>query len=273
MSSFDTLESSQESSKPIELYEFVVGTDEFRFTSAEDDITIGSDVYTATAIARSRIEQGADQANRTLKVTMPSFEALAQLYVTVPPGEKARVNVFRFQRDEVPTFDTQVLLFKGRVQACRFPNNGSSAEFAIRSIETAMNRNIPRFNFGGMCQHVLYDSNCGALESSFNLLSTAASISGNTITVTGAGASSLDFVSGYIRPTGSNDFRMVTAQSGDVLTLLLPFASDPTGDNVQVFAGCDHLIEGDCALVFDRVAEYGGYAFVPSKDIFASGLT
>jgi hypothetical protein len=41
---------------------------------------------------------------------------------------------------------------------------------------------------------------------------------------------------------------------------------------MQAFAGCDHLIEGDCALVFDQVAEFGGFAFVPSKDIFAQGV-
>lgn len=272
MTSFDVLESSVEDSRPIELYEFILGSDVSRFTSAEDDITINGDVYTATAIARNGIAQGSDQNNRNVTVTMPAGEDIAQEYISVPPGEKTTVNIFRYQRDEVPAFDTQVLLFKGRVQTCRFPNDGHSAEFACRSIESAMNRNIPRFTYAGMCQHILYDPNCGAVDTDFDFLGSVASISGNTITVTGAGASGFDFVGGYVRPTGENDFRMILAQSGDVLTLLLPFQTDPTGQNVQAFAGCDHLIEGDCALVFDRVAEFGGFAFVPSKDVFAQGL-
>jgi len=272
MSSFDVLESGQEGSRPIELYEFVLGVDQFRFTSAEDIITIGTDVYEPEAIARSRIEQGADQNNRTITVTVPTPNTLAQKYVTVPPGEKATLNIFRFQRDEVPSFNTQVLLFKGLVQGCRFPNDGESAEFAVRSVETALNRNVPRFTFMSMCNHVLFDAACGAIADNFDHLGVATSTSGTTVTISGVAASGIDFVGGYVRPTALNDFRMVLAQSGDVLTLLLPFAEDPAGNNMQAFAGCDHLLLGDCALVFDRIADYGGFAFVPSKNIFASGL-
>lgn len=272
MATFDQLESGVEGSRPIELYEFTLGSTSFRYTSAEDTITIGADDYEPLAIARSKIEQGSDQNNRNLMVTIPTSTILAQKYVLIPPGEKASLNVFRFQRDETPAFDTQVLLFKGRIQSSRFPNDGHSTEFAVRSTESAMNRNLPRFSFTGQCQHVLYDDACGAIATDFDHLGAASSISGDTITVVGAGASGFDFVGGYCRPTGVNDFRMILAQSGDVLTLLLPFQVDPTGQNIQAFAGCDHNILGDCALVFDRVADFGGFAFVPSKDIFAQGL-
>lgn len=272
MSTFDILEQSLQDSLPIELYEFSLGADFFRFTSAEDELTVGADVYMPIAIARGKIEQGSDQSSRNLSVTMPASEQLAQKYITIPPGQKTGLNVFRFQRNEVPAFDTQVLLFKGRVQSVRFPNDGQSAEFAIRSIESAMNRNLPRFNYAGMCQHVLYDAACGAIATNFDHLGNATSTSGNTITVAGLSASGIDFVGGYLRPTGVEDFRMVLAQTGDVITMLLPFQIDPTGQPMQAFAGCDHLIAGDCALVFDRVADYGGFAYVPSRDIFGRGV-
>ena len=271
MASYDTLEKSTEQSRPIELYQFVIGSTEYRFTSAEDNITIGSSVYTADAIARSRIEQGSDANNRTLTITMPSLNAIAQRYISVPPGEKCTVNVFRYQRDE-PSLATQLLLFKGQVQSVRFPNDGHSAEFAIRSIETALNRNIPRFTFMGMCNHILYDNACGVDQGLFDHLGEALSIDGTTVEVQGLNASGIDFVGGYVRPAASGVFRMVLAQSGDFLTMLLPFAVDPTGSNVQAFAGCDHVLTGDCALVFDNVAEFGGFAFVPNRNIFQTGL-
>lgn len=272
MATYDQLESSPEASRPIELYEFSLGGTPFRYTSAEDEITIGVDVYTPIAISRSKIEQGSDQNNRTLTVTMPTSMTLPQQYISVPPGVKVSLNIFRYQRNETPAFDTQVLQFKGRVQSVKFPNDGHSAAFAIRSIETALNRNVPRMTFSGMCPLILYGNRCGATATNFDHLGVATSISGNTITVSGASASGFSFVGGYIRPTGVDDFRMIIAQSGDVLTLMLPFQVDPTGNNVQAFAGCDHLIEGHCALVFDRVIDFGGYAFVPSKDIFAHGV-
>lgn len=272
MTSFDTQERSIQDSRPVELYEFTAGSTVYRYTSAEDDIVIGANTFQAIAIARGDIEQGSDQSNRNLVITTPSNLAVAQLYVNVPPGEKTTVNVYRYQRDEDPAFDTEILQFQGTVQSVRFPNDGYSAEFALRSVESSLNRNIPRFTFAGMCQNILYDDNCGAVATDFDHIGAVSAIDGNFITVTGLNASGLDFVGGYVRPTGQQDFRMVIAQSGDDLELLLPFADNPTGTNVQAFAGCDHLIDGDCALVFDRVADFIGFAFVPNKDVFSEGI-
>lgn len=272
MTSFDVYESSTESSQPIELFEFIKGTDEFRYNSTEDEITIGGDTYLPIAIGRGNIAQGSDQSTRNVIVTMPASVSLAQQFIDRPPGEKVTLNIYRLQRPEVPTFNTQALLFKGTVQSVRYPGDGTSAEFAVRSIESALNGNIPRFTFMGMCNHILYDNNCGVNASNFDHLGTCTSISGDTVTISGLAASGIDFVGGYVRPTGENDFRMVLAQSGDVLTLLLPFQNDPTGTNMQAFAGCDHVLTGDCALVFDNVAEFGGFHFVPSKDVFREGV-
>lgn len=272
MTSFNTLETSIESSRPIELYEFVLGSETFRYTSAEDELTVGSETFTPEAIARNQVEQGSDQSTRTLNVTVPATNEFAERYINVVPGERATINVYRYQRDEVPSFSTTVLLFKGLVQSVRFPDDGTVAEIAVRSIEAALNRNVPRFSYMGMCNHFLYDQGCTVNPASFNHIGVVTAVSGNDVTVTGAGASGFDFVGGYARPTSVNDFRMVLAQSGDVLTLLLPFADSIVGGDLQIFAGCDHLIGSDCALVFDNVINFGGFGFVPNRNPFQTGL-
>lgn len=272
MTSFNTLETSVERSRPIELYEFQIGASTFRYSSTEDLITIGTEEYEPEAITRSGLEQGSDQSTRTLTITMPADNVFAEQFINVVPGERASVNVYRYQRDESPAFNTTVLLFKGIVQSVRFPNDGNTAEIAVRSIEAALNRNVPRFTYMGMCNHILYDASCGVNPSSFNHIGLVTALSGNDVTVTGAGASGFDFVGGYARPTGANDFRMILAQSGDVLTLLLPFADSIVGGNLQLFAGCDHLAAGDCALVFDNVINFGGFPFVPNRNVFQTGL-
>ncbi len=273
MATYDVLESSVEDSRPIELYEFVKGAETFRYTSAEDDLTPAADEFAAIAIARGAIAMGSDRNTRNLIVTMPASVGLAQKFIDIPPGEKTSLSIFRYQRDESPTFDTQVLAFTGTVQSVAFPDDGTVAEFALRSRESTMNRNVPRFTFMGMCNHILYDAACGVVQTSFDHVGTASGVIDDQITVSGVSGSGLDFVGGYCKPSAESDFRMIIAQSGNVLTLLLPFQNDPDGANIQCFAGCDHVLTGDCALVFDNVAEFGGYAFVPSKDIFNSGLS
>ena len=43
------------------------------------------------------------------------------------------------------------------------------------------------------------------------------------------------------------------------------------GTEVEVFAGCDHTI-ATCKTQFDIVVNYGGFAFVPTRNPFESGL-
>lgn len=273
MTDFDTYESSVDSSRPVELYQFIRGASTWLYTSGSSEVDISGDVYTPISISRNNISQGADQDKRTLVVSMPTVTSLAQDYITVPPGVKTTLNVFRLQRDEVPAFDTQILLFKGTVKSVRYPGNGTRAEFAVRSIESALDGTIPRWTFMGMCNHILYGAGCGVSDASFNHIGNVSSASGSVITLDGASASGLDFVGGYVRPTSIDDFRLVLAQSGDDLTLLLPLNVDPTGMNVQAFAGCDHVLTGDCALVYDNVARFGGFHFVPSRNIFRNGVS
>ena len=275
MTAFPDFEESLEASRPLEIYVFTLGAETFRYTSAEDSLTVATFTYTPMAISRSQISQGSDARNKNLLITIQSVDPFAAKFVNVPPGQKAAVSVFRLQRDEVPTFNTQILLFKGFVQSVSYPQNGHSAEIVVRSIETALNRKIPRFTFMGSCNHVLYDSRCGVNPSLFdhtgNVSAESGAPVGSIITVDGAAATGLDFVGGFCKPTSATDFRAILAQAGNDLTLLLPFATSPLSSNVQVFAGCDRLIGGDCGLVFDNVLEFGGFAFVPNRNPFGSG--
>ena len=58
-----------------------------------------------------------------------------------------------------------------------------------------------------------------------------------------------------------------------MLTLLLPFNTTDVdvGTSVEVFAGCDHSL-ATCKAQYDNVANYGGFAFVPLRNPFESGL-
>ena len=274
MATASTLEQSLDESRPIEVYEITLGTDVFRYSSTDDDLIIGVDTFEAISISRNQVIVGSDQQRRTLNVTVLATNEFASRYIDIVPGQIATLNLFRYQRDESPAFDTTVLLFQGTVQSVKFSNNGLDAEIAVRSVESALSRNVPRITYGGMCGAFLYDRFCGAIPTSFDHIGavTLIQVSPPRITVTGAGASGFNFVSGYCRPVTESDFRVVLAQSGDVLTLRLPFENDQLGADVQVFAGCDHLIDGDCALVFDRVADFVGFAFVPNKNVFQVGI-
>ena len=269
MSSFDTYESGTEISRPIEIYRWAMGSSTWEYTSWAQNVTLDSVVYTATPIKRSRVGQGTDQKTRNTTITVPSENAFAAQYVNISPGQKATLTIIRLQPDEAPSFNTRVMIFKGTVQTVSYPRDGYTAEVVVRSIESAKNQSIPRVTYMGMCNHFLYDSDCGVDPSLFNIVG-AVTAGGSTADITVAGANSKPdgyWTGGYVSPlSGPTDFRFIVKHVGNVLTLLLPFAVNVGSLNVQVYAGCDHIVTGHCATRFENVLEFGGFSFVPSRN-------
>jgi hypothetical protein len=271
MASFNALETSVEESRPIELYTFAIGSATYRYTSSQDAITIGSSTWSPTAISRGGISQGIDSRRQELSVTVPGSNPVAQLYRTVPPSARATLTIIRLQRDETPSLQ-EIMIFKGRVKAVQYSEDNQIASIIVQSLESSMQRMMPRFVYSGMCNHILYDTGCGADPAGFNVIGAVSSMSTSGMTFDIAGASGLDLIGGYVKPTTADEFRLITGQSGNSVTILLPFTIEVDGQDVQAFAGCDHLVTGDCANVFDNVLEFSGFAWVPNKNIFETGL-
>lgn len=272
MADFDTLESSVEASRPVEVYSFALGADTFLYTSAEDEITVGAVTYGPEAISRTAIAQGDDDSDQPLEIEVPATNVFARKYISIVPGVRATVSIFRVQRDETPSL-TQALYYKGVVQSVAFPDNGHRAKIAARSIESEMSRPIPRFTYQSVCNNFLYDTGCGVNPDTYKHVGEVTDVDGNTITVSGAsGFSSGYFNAGYVKPAGVQDFRLILDHTGDVLTLLLPFGENIVGASADVYAGCDHLIAGHCNTRFSNVGRHAGFAWVPSKNPFNSGI-
>lgn len=272
MSSFDIFESSEEGSNPLEIYTINIGSTTHRFTSAASDITIGPDTWAAESLKRSKIATSTER-NERITLTFPGDNAFARRYLGIVPGERAFINIIRLQRDEVPTYQTQALIYKGQISAGSYSRDGTEIQITATSVEAATQRKIPRFNFMGMCNHVLFDSGCKKSTGGFVVTDNVESADGSQVVVPGAAAFADGFFAGgWVKTTDGLDHRLILSHVGNVLTLLLPFSADVVGAEIQAFAGCDHLFNGDCATKFDNVTNFGGFPFVPTKNIYQTGL-
>lgn len=273
MPTFDQLERSTEGSRPFEIFKFALGAEEFRFTSAEDDVTVSGELYEAIPIARGAVAVSPDDRGRTLDVTIPFSNELASRYLQIPPGSRATVTIRRLQRGTDDPSES-ILAFKGFVKSVAFPDQ-STAVLTCLSLEGAATRTIPRFTYSGLCNHVLYDAQCQVNPANFNLPTALVTAQdGSTITVAGASGFADGFFSGgFVRLTSAtSEFRLVVKHVGNVLTLLFTFSSPVVNQTVDVFAGCNHLLNGDCNAKFNNADRFGGFPFVPNRNIFESGL-
>lgn len=271
MASFDTLEKSVQDSAPIEVYDFVVGSTTYRWTSSEDEVVVGVNTYTPIAIARGGIVSDPSDRRQPLTVTVPGDNDLAVLFIAQAPAAKVTCTITRLQRNESPTFNTKAVIYKGVVASVAFADDGTTAEVNVQTYDGPNTASMPKFSFLGQCNNNLYDANCTVNPASFTVSGPATAMSGNTVTVTGLNAKPDGYFNGGIAIAASGtDKRLVLSHVGDVVTLLLPFAADPTGTTVDALAGCNHLVTGDCATKFDNVLNFAGFAWIPNLNPFAT---
>lgn len=270
MTSFDALESGLETSRPLEIYAFTLDTTVYRYTSDPTSVTFGGQTYEPVALKRDTITLGQQERKRILSITAPLSNDFVQKYIGVPPSQRAQLVISRLQRDASPM--TKIDIYVGSVQEVEFPDVGV-AKINVQSVESVGSRNIPRYTYMGMCNHTLYDGNCGVNPLAHRFQSTITLIAENVITVSGLSASGLNCTGGYIKLLGQSEYRVVLAQASNNLTLLVPLPeTTAAGTQVECFRGCNHLVGGDCAGTFDNVLRFGGFPFVPSRNIFTQGL-
>lgn len=273
---YSAFETSVEDSRPVEIFEITAGSTSFFYTSAEDDQLVGAQTYTAVAgLQRGPTTEGPEQREDDFQIELPTSDPLAQIFTGVMPGFRVRLQVRRFQRGDTPTPEV-VQIFDGFIQSASFKLQIRKTILTARPVIASIGKQIPRRTYQSACNHVLYDpSTCQVDDTDPAFRASALSVAsmvGNDLTVTSglAGTYADSFMNGgYVEVIGGADFRLILVHVGNVLTLLLPFSVTPP--TVNVFAGCAHVISV-CFSKFDNVDRYGGFAFVPTRNVFRTGL-
>ena len=266
--SFDSIEVS-EYFEPIELYQFTRGTANWRFTSADEDITFQTNLFEAVPISRSRIVSTQEINKSTLKISMSRRNAFVQQFVASSPSDVITLTVYRVHGAD---FEPSVT-FIGRVSNVDFKENG--AEVVVSSNQSMLKRPGLRRAFQTTCPHVLYGEQCKANRALFKTTATLFAASGLTLTSADFIISvnpTFDatwFVGGYVDFVldGLTNRRFITAHDNvaGTITLNLSFVGITSGDTVAAFAGCDRTPE-TCVGKFANIDNYGGFPFIPKKN-------
>jgi uncharacterized phage protein (TIGR02218 family) len=262
---FETYEVSTQSAQPVELYVLVMGSDIWRMCNSIDSVTWSGDVYTPTIIGRGNIQSGME----AMDIELPSNHPFPYQYATVAPGQTATLTIYRYHRAD-PS-DVKIR-YKGVVRTVSYTKQGRGAEIHVIPLTATFDKMIPDRTYQAACNNVLYDSDCKVVRPLFDYVGSVSAVSGSTITVGGlTAAKGATWAEGGYVSHNTADFRLVLSQATDVLTLNLPFYDDVTGTTVHVYAGCDHSA-ATCASKFSNADNFGGCPYVPTKNIFMTGL-
>jgi len=286
--SFDSQEESVQDGAPIELFRFTTLEERFTYTSGTTPFDFENETYSPRAIGRSGDEIESVSESRQLAVTLPTDDLLVRRYYVSLPSSQDRLEVFRLHTTDGA--DPEVVkIFDGLVATVSASGEDKATVNAL-SRSSLLERTVPTQTTRNLCNHVLYDERCKVFDSLFSLDAevTAVSADGLLLTVqasgvlgaTGNGLSAQltadpEFFNAGTLERGGFERRTIRGvvdiggDSAQVRTIL-PFATIPTGATFRIFAGCDHSFP-TCRTKFDNEENYGGFPYVPRKNVFQTG--
>jgi len=270
-------DTSIQSGRVVELYEFVQGAITTRYTSRATDYSYGGHTWAAEAIGRSEIEQNHEINQAGIQISVPRNNAFAAQLLYGLMEQVCTVTIRRgFEDDADQEF---AVYWKGRVA-------GSTAEDAqiqinCESVYTSLRRLGLRARYQRSCRHTLYRNGCGVDKAAHAVTGAIASLVGVTLTVPiAAGYADGWFTGGMVEaPDGS--LRFVMRHAGSVLLLSMAhidLATDVAasgyglnygnfygGVPAVLYPGCD-LSTATCKDKFVNLANHGGFPYIPGRN-------
>lgn len=275
--SFSSPEKSVANSQPIETYAFRTTTTAHFYTNAENEISDGSNTYTPAQITRTQPVLANDRRSTNLELTLSylddAVDEFAQLYITNPTEGRTTLVIQRMHLTDAGS--TFVTFWEGAIISAAYDEDGN-VKMLCKGVKNIFAREGPRMVWGASCQHTLYDNNCALLEDDFTTFNVQVTgiVRGTILTLSGLPSPTPNYVGGKVTKENGADFRLVVAQSGNVITLQQPFRADfAVGDLIDIARGCSHNLDAtDGCPSFNNVINYGGAPYTPGLNPFVEGL-
>jgi hypothetical protein len=273
---FSAFETSLEDGRPIEFYTFTLGSAVWRYTTAQTDLTVAGNVYTAAVIASPSITQTGEPSTDALNLECPVWIAPAQLFMTSPPTAPIQVIIsYKHVGD-----DEVVIGYTGEITQVNFPMPGRSV-ITCESLGSSLSREGLRLGWQRSCPYALYDPvTCKVNKASWKTDFVTLGISGFTIYVELAVVRADGYFNGgfleWNHPVRGLEYVAIDTHTA--------IASPPAGQPNAVFvliAAPGELFEGAPGMVypgcdftptscqaFSNYDNYGGAPDMPGRSPF-----
>lgn len=265
--SFKVNELSVDSAEPIELYMFTYDGNIYSYTSSANSyiatIDGNSVAFNAEYIKRSdNLKLGMSSSTQeTCIITVLRTNNVALLYQGAPPEQgTVNIQIFRVHGNESSDY---IKIVDGVVSQVRF--NGSEAELTI-TIESVLNRSVPRGRLSYYCQNTIYDSKCKLNEADWGLKVGVDKLDKLMIkSSTIAGYPDGYFTDGFIKM--GNAYRQIRKHKGDTIYIKYPINVADREGSFEIWPGCDGIFK-TCAERFKNTDHFSGIPYIQPYNAF-----
>jgi len=248
---------------PVELYKFVGELGNYYYTNDNVSHSYGGKDYIPTNIIRSAIDvTSVLDSIVTVDVTFPITNEIIQLYNFRTMPIRLSVEIFRFHRgDDIDTQSKRIWFG----EAVSFPVNGEYGSISTQSsLQAYLTLATNQIVCHTQCNHKLYDARCKINPDDFKWSATVQIIRGVKIIVDDDHNPDGALKLGKIVNDRTGEYRIITDNKSNVISLTYEFIDIKIGDTVTLFTGCDRSYT-TCRTKFDNVDNFGGLSWLPSQ--------
>lgn len=265
MSNYRLIEKSVYGGKPIECYWFHNSTNDYRYTSADEDIILGGETYEAIPITRGNLESNPEIHASELKINLPKDNTFAISHMNGEIDDYIFVTIYRFHSDSPTDYYTY---WKGRTIGVNMSFPNSQFSINCESIFSSLKRNGLKLRFSRLCNATLYQDRCGVDKSSYEFEGDILQIStdGTNLFVDGAVDEDLYyFLGGYLSYAGS--LRHIVKHVDNLIVISRKIVGLEVLNTVKMYPGCDKNIN-TCINKFNNLENFRGCPYIPVRNPF-----
>lgn len=260
--SFNTIETSNYSASPAELFTFTRGAEVWRYTDSDADISIGGYLYLSLQISRSAIEHTVEMSRNPINITVIKDCPMLEPFKSAPTSDVTLVSIHKIHNG----LSEMLVTWLGRMTNVKFGE--TEASLSCEPTYTSLKRAALRRRYQTGCPHVLYSQQCGANRAAYQVIAISAGIAGLALTSgTFGGFPNGYFAGGYIEITLGNiqHRRAITSHTGATITLNLPLPVGAGNSTLMAYPGCDHSLS-TCNTKFANEVNFGGQPFYRTQN-------
>lgn len=266
---YNYFETSVDQGRPLFLYRFSLGESVWRYTSADSDVVLGSDTWTAVPISDDGMKQTGEAVTEAMTITASSKITPAQMYLSYPPSRQIQVSILALHDGDTETR----AVYAGEVTQCNVTQPGT-VKLTCETLSATMAREGLRLTWQRSCPYALYDPvTCKVNKTAFSAAALVTAQESNVLTVPSLSSFAAGYFSGgfveWSDPVRGRERRGIEEHTNDgevLLTLFGGAAGIDTGAMLDVFPGCSRNVAG--CTKFNNLLNYGGVLKLAGKSPF-----
>lgn len=278
--SYESFQTSNELSRPVELYEFNLAGSLYYLTSGPEDITVGGQLYQSAAIERGALVIN-DSERSPLKVKIDATQEYISKFIALTPSTQSGLVIRMVQLGDLTDV---VYLFSGTISSFSYKEGGNVLEVSVEPARKGSEKSSLLYTFSRKCSYALYGADCGVDSIGTSPLGYAyrtdnalvSEVSGRQLVVPQAKNFPVGwFTGGHIEfeYQGEAQSMLIVTHDQDLIELSIPYPTEYLvgGSRITLYAGCDRSY-GTCSSRFGNQVRFGGFPSVPSKNPFTSKI-